>query len=70
MKFSKDSGNILHLGRKKLILIRSGNGLSGEHLCCKDGQECKQDSAVHPNILGCINRPVIIGWLWGWSTVL
>lgn len=69
MKFSKDSNNYPHLGRKKLIMIKSGNGLSGEHLCLKD-EQCKRDLAVCPNILGCINRPVIIGWLWGWSTVL
>lgn len=45
-----------------LVMIKSGDALAREQLCCKDGQQCKHESAVHPSILGCIKRPVIIGW--------
>jgi len=49
-------------------MTKAGDGQAGEKLCCKAGQQSKQESAVPPSILGCINRPVIIGWLEGWST--
>lgn len=35
-------------------MIKSGNGLSGDELCLRDGQQCKHDSAVHPNMLGAV----------------
>lgn len=63
MKFSKDSSKVLHLGRKTLLMIKSENGLSGDELCLRDGQQCRHDSSVHPDMLGCINRPVITAGL-------
>lgn len=46
----------------------TGDGLTGEQLCCKDGQQSKHESAVHLSVLGRTDKPVIIGWLEGWNT--
>lgn len=51
-----------------LVMIKGGDGLAGEQLCCKDRQQSKHKSEVHPNILGCINKTVIMRWSECWST--
>lgn len=57
-------------GKEETVaMTQAGDALAGEQLCCKDGQQSKHESAVHLSILGCTKRPVLIGWLEGWSTV-